>query len=55
MTCADSLATDDVFMGGFTAASGNPNEMHRAWRNSHQSWITPASTPAFLTIPHTKP
>lgn len=38
-------------MGGFTAASGNPNEMHRSWRESHQSFIAQAATPAFLTTP----
>lgn len=42
-------------MGGFTSASGNPNEMHRAWRSSHQSWIAPPSTPAFITNPNSKP
>lgn len=49
-----SAATDDVFMGGFTAAMGNPKEMHRSWRESHQSFISQAALPAFYTTPTTK-
>lgn len=41
-------------MGGYTAASGNPNEMHRSWRESHQSFIGPETTPAYITTPHSK-
>lgn len=30
---------DDVFMGGFTAAAGNPLELARGWTISHQTYI----------------